>query len=786
MNATLKKWRNRSIALLLICIVFGSFYIGRISVNVNETATQAQPAAHCESSESPAKPQIYYCSMHPTQQSTNPDDRCPICAMDLIPMPEEDDDDPDAPVLRLSPRAAALMQVAVWPAQHKQVHREVRLFGKLDYDETRLRTITARYPGRLDRLFVNSTGTAVSKGQPLAEIYSPDLITAQEELFQAIAAYEQAAASNASTNANLLRETTAATLDSARQRLRLLGLTPTQIDELETHRQLQDHLTIHAPFDGIVIHRHALEGTYVGTGEPIYAVADLSNLWLHLEVFETDLPWITIGDEAVFTTETWPGKTFSGHITFIDPVLNAQSRTARLRVEVPNEKGLLKPGMLVRAAVHAVIGDDSDEPLVIPATAPLITGQRSVVYVQIPDDERLAFEGRHITLGLRAGEYYTVTDGLEAGELVVTNGAFMIDSELQIRGRPSMMQNVPAIMPDGDQPAQPRLPQYQLIAAPAHFVQSLTPIFDHYINLQTALADDDLDTARQAAAALHEAVSRIDAADLDRDAQDLWRVIAARLDTDQEHITHDNIDQLRQLFQTYSISVIELAARFGCADCNELVIAYCPMAFDDTGAHWIQRGNAIANPYFGAAMYRCGDVIQPITASEDQSDSDSDSDTPQPDASSAFLAALDPLYQAYFTLQNALADDDFAASKHAALAFHDHVRAIDDTAPPPQWSALRDQLLTDADTCAEVSDIETLRQMFEPWAMAMIDASKAFGHAADDGHFIAYCPMAFDWKGAAWLQADNVINNPYFGATMLRCGNIREQIQPRGHEEGGH
>jgi Cu(I)/Ag(I) efflux system membrane fusion protein len=362
------------------------------------------------------------------------------------------DDEDQAPRLRVSPRSAALMQINVRPVERRLVQVPVRVFGRLDHDETRLRTISAWMPGRLDKLHVDFTGVAVRQGQAMVQLYSPTLIAAQEELLQAVRADRDLEAQGV----GVVRESARLTVEASRDRLRLLGLDPGQIERIEARGQVEDHVTIPAPVSGIVIERLAAVGDYVQTGQPIYRLADFSRLWAQLEIYESELQWLAVGQTAYLTTQSYAGEQFEGTVSFIDPTLRSSTRTARVRVDVENLHGRLKPGMFVRGTVasgarqsvaqvpahrgHEPTGEGDLLPLVIPASAPLITGRRAVVYVQLPGRDQPTFEPRDVLLGPRAGAWYIVQDGLAEGDLVVTNGAFKIDSELQIRGQPSMMQ----------------------------------------------------------------------------------------------------------------------------------------------------------------------------------------------------------------------------------------------------------------------------------------------------------------------------------------------------------
>ncbi len=401
-------------------------------------------------------------------------------------------DDPGPRAVRLTQDAEKRAEIQTLPVERRLVGAEIRMVGKLAYDETRLAYITAYVPGRLDRLYIDFTGASVRKGDHLVKLYSPDLVTAQEELIQAL----RIAASLEKSSVSVLRERVATTAETSREKLRLWGLTPEQITNIEAGGETREHVTIYSPMSGIVIHKNAQEGMYVETGSRIYTIADLSHLWVELDAYESDLSWLRYGQKVELEVEAFPGRPFEGRISFIDPVLNPATRTAKVRVNVENSEGRLKPQMFVRAVVQPQLTADGkvtspdlagkwispmhpeivrsgpgrcpicgsplvsadslgyvdeasvsqEAPLVIPASAPLLTGKRAVVYVRVPDQQGV-YEGREVVLGPRMGDYYLVESGLHEGELVVVNGNFKIDSALQIQAKPSMMN------PEGGGPA---------------------------------------------------------------------------------------------------------------------------------------------------------------------------------------------------------------------------------------------------------------------------------------------------------------------------------------------
>jgi Cu(I)/Ag(I) efflux system membrane fusion protein len=469
-------------AVALVLLVLGYWLGGGFLGDEKQAMPQAAHDGHAEKA---AKPEVWTCSMHPQIQLPEPG-QCPICFMDLIPLDSGGDDDEAGPrELTVSANAAKLMELETAPVERRPVTMDVRMVGKVDYDETRLAYITAWVPGRIERLFVDYTGIPVRKGDHMLQFYSPEVLTAETELLQAINTVRRLEASDV----GIVRETAMSTVKAAREKLRLWGLTPEQIAEIEQLGTPADRVTIYAPAGGVVVDKNAREGMYVETGTRIFSIADLSRVWIELDAYESDLAWLRYGQTVRFTTEAHPGERFTGKIAFIPPVLDEATRTVKIRVNVENKEGHLKPGMFVRAVVEAEVAGDGhvvdaelagkwispmhpeivkDEPgtcdvcgmplvpaedlgyvnpseettgapLVIPASAPLITGKRALVYVEVPNREKPTYEGREVILGARAGGVYPVKSGLVEGERVVTQGAFKLDAELQIRAKPSMM-----------------------------------------------------------------------------------------------------------------------------------------------------------------------------------------------------------------------------------------------------------------------------------------------------------------------------------------------------------
>jgi Cu(I)/Ag(I) efflux system membrane fusion protein len=499
-------------------------------------------------------------------------------------------------------------------------------------------------PGRIDRLYVDFTGITVNKGDHMVDLYSPELINAQAELLQAL----KAAGDIKENSSDLMKRTTLATLEAARDKLRLLGLKQSQIDKIESAGEPITRMTIYSPMGGIVIDKQATEGMYVNTGTPIYTLADLSYLWVKLDAYESDLSWIRYGQEVEFSTEAYPGQLFKGKISFRDPVLNEKTRTVKIRVNVTNPDAKLKPGMFVRGVLRAkiaqggavmepelagkwicpmhpsvvkdrqgicdicemdlvtteslfaTVNEPNEPPLVIPATAPLITGKRAVVYVRIPDTNKPTFEGREIVLGPRAADYYLVLDGLDEGDIVVTKGNFKIDSALQIQARPSMMS------------AEKNF-KYEIFEVPDEYCKQLWAVVEKYLLLHEALASDNKNSAIQAADETLEALNAVQMSLLSGNAHKVWMANSTKMRAALDKIKRaDEIESMREEFKGLSDELIAVVGQFGVYQDKTFYKINCPMTFNNKGADWLQMDEDIRNPYFGASMLKCGHIIEII------------------------------------------------------------------------------------------------------------------------------------------------------------------------------
>ncbi len=366
-------------------------------------------------------PALWTCSMDP-QVKLNAPGACPICGMDLIPVAQGTTESGNPNAIQMTEEAIALAAVQTQVVGGSASGKELLLTGKLQADERENASISAKFPGRIEKLFVTFTGEQIRAGQKLATIYSPELITAQKEFLEAIktkGSYPQL-------------------YQASKEKLASWKLTPAQIAEIERAGIVKEKWDILSDQSGVVLQKNVSLGDYVGTGSVLFSITDLSKLWLRLDVYETDLPFVSLGDNIQFTVAGRPSESQQARVTFIDPLIDPNTRAASLRAEISNAGMLLKPEMFVTAKISSGKSPAATD-LVVPRTAILWTGKRSVVYVKVPNTDVPSFEMREVTLGNRLGENYQITAGLEAGEEIVSHGAFAVDASAQLSGKKSMM-----------------------------------------------------------------------------------------------------------------------------------------------------------------------------------------------------------------------------------------------------------------------------------------------------------------------------------------------------------
>lgn len=323
--------------------------------------------------------------------------------------------------VRLSPEVANRAEVRTEAVEKRRLTKEVQTVGRITYDERLLKYATAWIDGRIDKLHVDFTGVKVRKNSPLVLVYSPELLSTQEEYLLAVEGLERLEKGG---NAEAIAGAQSL-LEATEKRLLLWGIRPHQIRELKETRKVHTHMTVYSPISGTVIHKNALEGMYVKTGDKLYTIADLSQVWMLADIFEYEISWVELGQRVLITSPAYPQETFEGKVTFIDPFLNEKTRTVAVRMDVPNPGEKLKPGMFVDARIQVPI-EGSMPVTSIPVTAVLDTGVRKLVYLERHPGH---YEGVEVQIGPRAGDYYPVVSGLKEGDLVVVSANYLIDAQ---------------------------------------------------------------------------------------------------------------------------------------------------------------------------------------------------------------------------------------------------------------------------------------------------------------------------------------------------------------------
>jgi Cu(I)/Ag(I) efflux system membrane fusion protein len=563
----MKNLFSNKIALLSLTLLIGVLLGWGFSA-----LTSPKPDAHAHA-EGEGLPSIWTCSMHPQIRLPEKGD-CPICGMDLIPADQESAGTSNSQAFQMTPEALALAQVQTIVVGGMQAKKELVLSGKLQADERESASLTAKFPGRIEKLFVTFTGEQVKAGQRIATIYSPELLTAQKELLEA----------------SKTKATFPQLYQASKDKLSLWKLSAAQIAEIERSGQVKERMDIFADQSGIVLQKNVSVGDYVSMGAVLFTVTNLNSLWLLLDVYESDLPFVALGDEIQFTVAGKPGETLNAKVTFVDPLINANTRAASVRAEIRNVDNTLKPEMFVTARVQTRTTGSLAE-VMVPRTAVLWSGKRSIVYVKVPNASLPEFVMREVTLGNRLGENYQIASGLKAGEEIVSYGAFALDASAQLSGKPSLLNRSST----------------QQVEVSAAFSEQLMAVVESYFLIKNNLVKDQMPT--KAVQTLIQALAKVSTDGTGKDNAK-WEKIKSGLSEATAKIkASKDIASARTHFSSLSTQVIKLTETY---KLNTAVVYkdYCPMAFDNKGGYWLSETEDIQNPYFGASMLTCGEVKQ--------------------------------------------------------------------------------------------------------------------------------------------------------------------------------
>jgi len=593
---------KKTIAILIAILLVGGLigYLVGNHQSSNPANQQISKSAH-QQIESSANQQIWTCSMHPQIRQNEPGD-CPICGMDLIPLEEDHNDEIDPMAISMSPTAMQLASIQTAVVGTTSPVKSIRLNGKAQTDERLLFSQSSHIPGRIEALKVNFTGEYVTKGQVIASIYSPELVTAQNELFEA----------------QKFKASQPQLFNSAKEKLKNWKLTDGQIENMLKSGSPTESFEVKADVSGFVTQKMVNPGDYIAKGETIYEIADLSKVWILFDVYESDLGWINKGDNIEFTVASLPGERFSGIISFLDPVINPKTRVAKARVTIANPGLKLKPEMFVSGTVQAQLPKKSVA-IVVPKTAVMWTGKRSVVYVKSTTEQGVNFKMREITLGPDLGESYVANDGLQTGEEIAVHGTFSIDAAAQLAGKPSMMSpdGGPAMtghdhggmdMSESAEGTSQNEALVQTETDPA-FTAQLTNVFKAYVPMKEAFVETNREKAATEAKSVSAALKSVDMSLLKGDAHIIWM---EQLETAiSSIISLKDIEKQREAFSHFNQVFYKSLKSFG-LDGQTAYYQYCPMAFGDKGAYWLSDIKDIRNPYFGEMMLKCGETRETL------------------------------------------------------------------------------------------------------------------------------------------------------------------------------
>lgn len=574
----------KNILYAALLVIFGLFIGWLIFGGNNDNQNQV---AQSEETHDHQNETIWTCSMHPQIRQKEPG-QCPICGMDLIPADQAGNAALAANEVQMSEGAVKLANVQTTAVQKAVPNKAVYLPGKVKIDETRISEITARFNGRIEKLFINFTGQSVKRGQTLATIYSPQLVTAQKELLEA---YK-------------MKETNPSIYQAARNKLKLWSIGDHQIDRIIENKEPEYYFSVVSPISGTITDLLVSVGDYVKEGQSLMKVADLSKVWVVFNAYESDLQWLKEGDNIDFTVKSIPGEKFTGKITFIDPVVNPQTRTTAVRVELNNGKGLLKPEMIVNGTVQSNISAQ-EEALLIPVSSVLWTGKKSIVYVKKPNTESPVFEYREVTLGTNTGDLYVVKEGLKEGEQVVTHGTFKIDAAAQLSGKTSMMNPEESSSSNKDT-------VIQKFNVSAQFKEQLAQVYKAYLPVKNALVASDGAEAQSKAQSLKSKLAEVQMELLKGDAHMQWMKYLPPMQQAVSKIAGTaDVTQQREAFITLSDELFNSMKAYQLKNIKAYY-QFCPMADSNKGAYWLSEENQVKNPYFGETMLTCGEVVDSV------------------------------------------------------------------------------------------------------------------------------------------------------------------------------
>ena len=585
---SIKRIMNKNIIYLIAAVLLG-LILGYVFFGL-ETDEKTQDHDHGMDEATQ-----WTCSMHP-QILQNEPGNCPICGMELIST-VMDDTGLSENQFTLTENALALANIqTTFVGQSTPGAQALQISGKVMENKETIGVQSSYFNGRIEKLYVNFPGEEVRKGQRLALLYSPELVAAQQELLTAAT----------------LKNSQPKLYKAVRNKLRLWKLTENQIDKIESLGQVEEYFTLFSDISGTVTEILVQAGDYVKKGQAVLNIADLSTVWCVFDLYESQIALLKEGEDIQISTTAYPSKSWDAKISFINPILNYSTRTVEVRATIKNEDNLLKPGMFVKGDVLFNGGMTRMNTIVVPESAILWTGEKSVVYLKT-DHTKPVFEMREILLGDKSSAGYTVLEGLSAGDEIVTNGTFTVDAAAQLKGKPSMMNKEGGYIPPAhDHGNEGTNDADTIMSDDTHNNQAVqadfSAIIDGYLNLKDALVASDKDRAAEFAGVIAKAVERSNTEAPNNEELALLSEIGMEA---SDMSKSKSLEDQRRQFRSLSDNLIKFTKTIDQLE-KTLYIQHCPMANQNNGADWLSMDKEIRNPYFGTAMLTCGSLVHTI------------------------------------------------------------------------------------------------------------------------------------------------------------------------------
>lgn len=562
---------------ILLGLLAGYFLSGWLS---SEEQTTEGTHVHEEEGET-----IYTCSMHPQIRQNEPG-LCPICEMELIPL--RDAGSGDEFTLTMTPQAVKIAQLETKRvgSVNQSFEGAMELSGHIEINDDQRINEVSYFPGKIERLHIKSEGNYVNKGDKIADVFAPDLRVVQQELISSYARRDE--------NPELYA--------AAARKMKYWEIDKNMIIEIAESGIVRSFLPIYANHSGVVTDLKVREGDYVTRGSKLMELSDLSTVWVEFDVNESELSKVQRGSSITFTTLAYPGKEQKATINYVDPMIKPSTGTATARATVTNYGNRFKPGMLVKGyASYSKSMESAD--LLVPASAVLWTGKRSVVYVKDTTSDIPGYQYREVSLGERMGDQYVITEGLKSGEEVVVQGAFSVDAAAQLNNQKSMMNQW---VGSGETTSA------QQIEVSPPFKESWTSSLENYLKLKEHLVQGDSLQAQSVAETLLSQLQKTESKIVREEVKVQWEKEKDKAFESLESLAASTtLEEQRKYFKDLSDAMIHWAHYFG-VDEEDIFVQHCPMAFDDEGANWLSSQENIRNPYFGDRMLKCGQTLEVI------------------------------------------------------------------------------------------------------------------------------------------------------------------------------